>query len=64
MKALRAWTRRVAGLFTGARSDRELAHELAEHLRMHAEEYERAGLSPQEAHRQAVTRRKSTGTAG
>ena len=54
MKRLRAWARRVAGLFTGARSDRELAHEIEEHLRMHAEDYQRAGLPPDEARRQAV----------
>jgi predicted permease len=54
MKPLRALARRVAGLFTGARSDRELAQEIEEHLRMHAEDYERAGLAPDEARRQAV----------
>ena len=54
MKPLRAWTRRVAGLFTGARSDRELAQEIEEHLRLHAEDYQRAGLAPDEARRQAV----------
>jgi putative ABC transport system permease protein len=54
MKPLRAWTRRVAGLFTGARSDRELAQEIEEHLRMHAEDYQRAGLAPDEARRQAL----------
>jgi putative ABC transport system permease protein len=54
MTRLRAWARRIAGLFTGARSDRELAHEIEEHLRMHAEDYQRAGLAPDEARRQAV----------
>jgi hypothetical protein len=51
---LRAWTRRVAGLFTGARSDGELAQEIEEHLQMHAADYQRAELSLDEARRQAV----------
>ena len=42
------------GLFNGARSDRELAHEIEAHLRMHADDYQRAGLPPEEARRQAV----------
>ena len=54
MKRVRAWARRLAGLFTGTRSDRELAHEIEEHLRMHAEDYQRAGLPVDEARRQAV----------
>ncbi len=54
MRRLRAWVWRVAGLFNGARSDRDLADEIEAHLRMHADDHERAGLSPEEARRQAV----------
>src|SRR3954454_2482266 len=54
MRWLRAWAWRVAGLFNGGRTDRELAEEIEAHLRLHADDYERAGLSPEEARRQAV----------
>jgi putative ABC transport system permease protein len=54
MRRLRAWACRVAGLFNGARTDRDLADEIEAHLRMHADDNERAGLTPEEARRQAV----------
>ena len=54
MRRLRAWAWRVAGVFNGARSDRDLAEEIEAHLRMHADDNERAGLTPDEARRQAV----------
>jgi predicted permease len=54
VKGLRAWFARVAGLFGRERRDRELAQELASHLDLHAEENVRAGMSRQEARRQAL----------
>jgi hypothetical protein len=54
MGRFRGWAWRAAGLFSGARSDRDLAEEIEAHLRMHAEDYERAGLTPEEARRQAI----------
>jgi len=41
-------------VFNGARRDRDLADEIEAHLRMHADDNERAGLTPEEARRQAV----------
>jgi putative ABC transport system permease protein len=54
MGRLRAWAWRVAGLFNGGRTDGDLAEEIEAHLRMHAEDYERAGVTPDQARRQAV----------
>src|SRR5918993_5074483 len=54
MRRLRAWAWRVAALFNGARGDRDIADEIEAHLRMHADDNERAGLTPAEARRQAV----------
>jgi putative ABC transport system permease protein len=54
MRKVRSWAWRVAGLFSGRRSDRDLADEIEAHLRLHADDHERAGLSPEEARRQAV----------
>jgi predicted permease len=51
---LRAWAVRLGGLFNKARRDRELAEELESHLRMQAEENLRAGMSRDEARRQAA----------
>jgi putative ABC transport system permease protein len=56
MRRLRALLLRVAGSFGGARRDRELAEELDAHLRMSVEDGMRAGLSEEEARREAVRR--------
>jgi predicted permease len=54
MRPLRAWLRRLGGLFRGAETDREFAEELETHLQMHTDDNVRAGMSPSEARRQAV----------
>ncbi len=54
MRRVRAWSRRLAGLVTGARRDRDFADELESHLQLHVDDGIRAGLSPDEARRQAV----------
>jgi predicted permease len=54
MRWLRAWFLRLGGLFHKERRDRELAEELESHLQMHIEDNLRAGLSPEEARRQAL----------
>ena len=54
MNRVRAWFVRFAGLFGKRRRDRELAAELESHLQMHVEENLRAGMSPEEARRQAL----------
>jgi predicted permease len=56
IRQLRAWLLRLAGLFGRDARDRDLAEELESHLRMHIEDNVRAGLSPEEARRQAIIR--------
>src|SRR5512141_1647292 len=56
MAPLRAWLRRVAGLFTASRADRDLQDELASHLQMHIDDNVRAGMAPGEARRVALAR--------
>jgi predicted permease len=54
MRALRAWFVRFGGLFGKQRRDRELAAELESHLQVHIDESLRAGMTPEEARRQAL----------
>src|SRR5467141_5305128 len=54
MRRLRAWLARLGGLFHRKRSDRELAAELESHLQMHIEDNLRAGMTAEEARRQAL----------
>jgi len=54
MSAVRTWFARLAGLFGRERRDRELEAEMASHLAMHIEDNLRAGMTPEEARRQAV----------
>jgi predicted permease len=56
MKRLRALIVRFAGLFGGARRERELAEELDSHLQMHIDDNLRAGMTQEEARRQAMLR--------
>src|SRR5689334_22418927 len=54
MKKLRALLLRCGGLFRKERRDRELAEELEGHLRMHIADNLCAGMTPEEARRQAL----------
>src|SRR5262245_7567695 len=54
MRKLRAWVMRFCGLFNKQRKDRELAGELEAHLQMHIEDNLRAGMTAEEARRQAL----------
>jgi putative ABC transport system permease protein len=54
MSTLRAWLLRVGGLFGKERREQELAAEMESHLQLHVEDNLRAGLSPEEARRQAL----------
>ncbi|MGC2333114.1 MAG: ABC transporter permease [Candidatus Acidiferrales bacterium] len=54
MSRLRAWLARFGGLSGKQLRDRELAEELESHLQMHIEENLRAGMTPEEARRQAL----------
>ena len=53
MKALRSIWRRMSGALTGYRREDDLANEIEFHLRMQTDDYVRAGMSPEEAHRAA-----------
>src|ERR1700730_13812098 len=54
MGTLRAWLVRLGGLFNRERRDRELVDELESHLLMHIEDNLRAGMTADEARRQAL----------
>lgn len=54
IRQLRAWLVRLTGLFRQKDRERELAEELEGHLQMHIEDNLRAGLTPEEARRQAL----------
>ena len=54
MRRLRAWFMRLGGLFGKERRERELAEELESNLQLHVEDNLLAGMSPEEARRQAL----------
>ena len=54
MRVIRAWVMRLGGLFGRKRSDRELAEELEAHLQFQTEDNVRAGMTAEEARRQAL----------
>src|SRR5882762_319475 len=54
MRKVRALVLKMAGFFLGPRGDEEFSTELATHLQMHTDDNVRAGMSPQEARRQAL----------
>ncbi|RPJ61440.1 MAG: ABC transporter permease [Acidobacteria bacterium] len=56
MRALRAVFIRLGGLFNKKCQERELAEELESHLQLHIEDNLRAGLSPEEARREALVK--------
>src|ERR1035438_1564449 len=54
MKHLRALITRFVEFFRKPRRERELAAELESHLQLHIEDNLRSGMTPQQAHRQAL----------
>ena len=56
MRKLRALWMRVGGLFRFKGADGEFSAELESHVAMHVEDGVRAGLSEEEARRQAMIR--------
>jgi len=54
MRALRAWGRRLAGVFVRRRWESDLDEELASHLQLHIDDNLRAGMPPDEARRAAL----------
>src|SRR5580658_8278110 len=56
MRELRALGMRVRGMFRADQADSELAAELESHLQLHIEDNLRAGMTEEEARRQALIR--------
>ncbi len=56
MKRLRAWMVRLAGVFFSRRREQEMADEMESHLQLHIADNLRAGMTPDEARRQALLR--------
>jgi macrolide transport system ATP-binding/permease protein len=54
MKTLRAWMRRLTGMMSNERREKEFASELEGHLQMHVDDNLRAGMTPQDARRDAI----------
>ena len=56
VRRVRCWLVRLAGLFSWRARDRDLAEELEGHIRMHVDDFVRAGVDPREARRRALVR--------
>ena len=56
MRRTRAWMARVAGLIGRGRKERELAAELEAHLALHIEDNLRAGMTAEDARREALVK--------
>jgi len=54
MRRLRAWTWRLGDLVRGRHRDADLAEELESHLQLHVDAGIRAGMTPDEARRDAI----------
>ena len=54
MRTIRAWLSRLGDVFNRHRTDRDLATELESHLQFHIDDNLRAGMSPEEARRDAL----------
>jgi macrolide transport system ATP-binding/permease protein len=54
MKRIRAWFSRMAGLAGNPQRESALAEELDSHIAMHVEEKMRAGLTAEQARREAI----------
>ncbi|HTM89767.1 MAG TPA: permease prefix domain 1-containing protein, partial [Terriglobales bacterium] len=56
MRKVRAWVMRFGGMFGRERRERQLAEELESNLQFHIEDNLGAGMTPEEARRQALIR--------
>ncbi len=54
MKSMRAWLKRLAGMFSSESREREFASELEGHLQMQTDDNVRAGMTKEEARRNAI----------
>ena len=56
VRALRAWWSRIAGFVRPGAGERDFADELQSHIDLHTDDNIRAGMTPDEARRQALVR--------
>lgn len=56
MRLLRAWLRRLRGVFQPGDREHEIAEELESHLQLHIDDNLQRGMTPEEARRQALIR--------
>ncbi len=56
MKHLRAWILRLRGIFAQQRREQEMADEMESHLQLHIDDNLRAGMTPEEARREALVK--------
>jgi len=54
MRTMRAWVMRIAGMFDRRARNKEVSDEIESHLEMHAADNLLAGMTAEEARRQAV----------
>ena len=54
VRRLCTWVLRVAGTLNAGHPDRDLSDELESHLQLHIDDHVRAGMTPEEARRQAI----------
>lgn len=54
VRHMRAWFRRIAGIFHKSAGDRELSAEMESHVRLHVEDNLRAGMTMAQAKREAL----------
>ena len=54
VRGLRAWVVRLGGVFTARRREREMAAEFASHLQLHIDDNICAGMTPEQARREAL----------
>ncbi len=54
MKWMRVWLLRLAGLFSKTRREGDFADEIESHLQMHMDDNLRAGMTPEQARREAI----------
>src|SRR5689334_11308073 len=63
MRTLRAWLMRISGFIRPGAGDRDFDEELQSNIELHIDDNIRAGMSPDEARRQALARFGSVAAA-
>jgi putative ABC transport system permease protein len=62
VRRVRGWLVRLAALFSGGGRERDFNDEIESHVQMHADEYVRQGLTPEQARRAAILKLGSVQT--